>query len=98
MKNVKMWTEGVPIEYDALTQIRNISQLPILAGHIAIMPDVHVGKGAVVGSVIPTVSGITACTPAASRQLCIAVNRPRFPRRSHPRVDLRHHTPGPRRR
>ncbi|MBZ0291020.1 MAG: RtcB family protein [Anaerolineae bacterium] len=54
MENVKMWTEGVPIEYDALTQIRNISQLPILAGHVAIMPDVHVGKGAVVGSVIPT--------------------------------------------
>lgn len=54
MENVKMWTEGVPVEYDALTQIRNISMLPILAGHVAIMPDVHVGKGAVVGSVIPT--------------------------------------------
>lgn len=54
MQNVQMWTEGVPVESDALTQIRNISRLPILAGHIAIMPDVHVGKGAVVGSVIPT--------------------------------------------
>jgi len=32
--------------------------LPILAGHIAIMPDVHMGKGATVGSVIPTRNAI----------------------------------------
>jgi tRNA-splicing ligase RtcB (3'-phosphate/5'-hydroxy nucleic acid ligase) len=54
MENVKMWTEGVPVEPDALTQIKNIASLPILAGHVAIMPDVHLGKGATVGSVIPT--------------------------------------------
>src|ERR1700733_5917360 len=54
MESVKMWTEGVPVETEALQQIRNIAALPILAGHVAIMPDVHVGKGAVVGSVIPT--------------------------------------------
>ena len=46
------------IEFSALDQIRNISQLPILAGHLAIMPDVHMGKGATVGSVIPTRSAI----------------------------------------
>jgi tRNA-splicing ligase RtcB len=54
VKNVKAWTEGVPVEYDAVNQVRNIASLPILAGHVAIMPDVHVGKGATVGSVIPT--------------------------------------------
>lgn len=54
MQNVKMWTDGVPVEPDALTQIRNIASLPILAGHVAVMPDVHLGKGATVGSVIPT--------------------------------------------
>jgi len=46
------------VEQAALVQIMNISQLPILAGHMAIMPDVHMGKGATVGSVIPTRSAI----------------------------------------
>jgi tRNA-splicing ligase RtcB len=54
MDNVKMWTGDMEVEASALEQIFNISQLPILAGHIAIMPDVHMGKGATVGSVIPT--------------------------------------------
>jgi len=56
--NVKMWTGNMGVEQPALEQIINISQLPILAGHIAIMPDVHMGKGATVGSVIPTRSAI----------------------------------------
>jgi tRNA-splicing ligase RtcB len=54
MNNVRFWTEGVPVEHDALNQIRNIASLPIVAGPVAIMPDVHLGKGATVGSVIPT--------------------------------------------
>ena len=54
MKNVHGWTEGVEVDYQALNQIRNIAGLPIVAGHVAIMPDVHLGKGATVGSVIPT--------------------------------------------
>jgi tRNA-splicing ligase RtcB (3'-phosphate/5'-hydroxy nucleic acid ligase) len=54
MENVRFWTEGVPVESGALNQIRNIASLPIVAGHVAIMPDVHLGKGATVGSVIPT--------------------------------------------
>ena len=56
--NVKMWTQNVPVEYDALTQIANMASLPILAGHIAVMPDVHVGIGATVGTVIPTRNAI----------------------------------------
>lgn len=58
MENVKMWTGDMEIEIAAMDQIRNISQLPILAGHMAVMPDVHMGKGATVGSVIPTRSAI----------------------------------------
>lgn len=54
MNNVRFWTEGVPVESGALDQIRNIASLPIVAGHVAVMPDVHIGKGATVGSVIPT--------------------------------------------
>jgi tRNA-splicing ligase RtcB len=56
--NVKMWVGDMEVEQSALDQIFNISQLPVLAGHIAIMPDVHMGKGATVGSVIPTRSAI----------------------------------------
>ncbi len=58
MNNVQSWTEGLAVEYDALQQLRNISTLPILAGHVAVMPDVHLGKGATVGSVIPTIGAI----------------------------------------
>jgi len=56
--NVKMWIGTMEVEQAALEQIMNISQLPVLAGHIAIMPDVHMGKGATVGSVIPTRAAI----------------------------------------
>ena len=52
--NVRTWTHGVPVDEATWTQIRNLAALPILAGPIAIMPDVHLGKGAAVGSVIPT--------------------------------------------
>ncbi len=60
--NVVMWTEGLAIEPQAAQQIFNTSQLPILAGHVAVMPDVHYGKGATVGTVFPTVGAIV---PAA---------------------------------
>lgn len=63
MENVKMWvSDATPIEAQAYDQIQAMSQLPILAGPIAIMPDVHWGKGATVGSVIPTRGAIV---PAA---------------------------------
>ena len=54
MRGVRLWTGDMEVEQEALKQIRNISTLPILAGHIAIMPDVHFGMGTTVGSVIPT--------------------------------------------
>jgi len=37
-----------------LEQARKTARLPIIAGHVALMPDAHVGMGATVGSVIPT--------------------------------------------
>jgi tRNA-splicing ligase RtcB len=61
IKNVKAWVEGVPVEQQSIQQVRNIAALPILAGHVAIMPDVHLGKGATVGSVIPTRGAIIPC-------------------------------------
>jgi len=53
---VKIWTRD--IESDAMRQLLNIAQLPIVHGHVAAMPDVHTGIGATVGSVIPTKQAI----------------------------------------
>lgn len=58
LNNVRAWTTGVEVEHDAVAQIKNIASLPVLAGHVAVMPDVHLGKGATVGSVIPTRAAI----------------------------------------
>ena len=51
---LKVWDEGVAIEEQALQQARNASQLDVVMHHVALMPDAHFGKGATVGSVIPT--------------------------------------------
>ncbi len=58
IKNLKAWTGDLEVEQEAVQQLRNIAALPILAGHVAVMPDVHMGKGATVGSVIPTRAAI----------------------------------------
>ena len=55
---VKMWTQGVPVEAEALQQIENVAKLPIVFKHVAVMPDVHYGIGATIGSVIPTIKAI----------------------------------------
>ncbi len=53
---VKVYTDD--IEPQARQQLVNISRLPIVHHHVAAMPDVHLGIGATVGSVIPTVKAI----------------------------------------
>ena len=55
---IKAWTVGVPFEDSALRQVENVASLPFVQPHIAVMPDVHWGMGATVGSVIPTVGAI----------------------------------------
>jgi tRNA-splicing ligase RtcB len=55
---VKMWTQGVPVEAEAQKQLSNAAKLPIVFKHIAVMPDVHLGIGATIGSVIPTFKAI----------------------------------------
>ena len=49
---VKIWTDDVDPQSQA--QLRNIASLPIVHRHVAAMPDVHLGIGATVGSVIAT--------------------------------------------
>ena len=51
---IKMWTRGVPVEDGARAQLARAAQMPFVFKHVAAMPDVHVGIGATVGSVIPT--------------------------------------------
>ena len=57
-RHVKMWTRGVPVDEQAKTQLANIARMPFVHSHLAVMPDVHVGKGATVGSVIATQGAI----------------------------------------
>lgn len=51
---IKGWVRGVPLEDAAHQQLRNIAAIPFVGPWVAVMPDVHLGKGATVGSVIPT--------------------------------------------
>ncbi|MGE5640301.1 MAG: RtcB family protein [Clostridia bacterium] len=53
---VKVYTDE--IEPQAREQLLNLSKLTIVHHHVAAMPDVHLGIGATVGSVIPTVHAI----------------------------------------
>ena len=59
---IKAWITGVPVEDAARRQLFNIAALPFIHHHVAVMPDVHLGKGATVGSVIATRAAIV---PAA---------------------------------
>lgn len=55
---IKMWTQGVPVEEAAKKQLLNAANLPFIFKWMAAMPDVHLGKGATIGSVIPTKGAI----------------------------------------
>jgi len=50
--NLLSWASE--LDEQTLAQARRTARLPILAGHVALMPDAHLGIGATVGSVIPT--------------------------------------------
>ncbi len=52
--DIKAWTQGVAVGEGALAQLSNMARVPVVHGHVAVMPDVHVGMGATIGSVIPT--------------------------------------------
>jgi tRNA-splicing ligase RtcB len=49
---IKAWTHGVPFEAEAEAQLRRVAALPFIHKWVAVMPDVHAGLGATVGSVI----------------------------------------------
>jgi RNA-splicing ligase RtcB len=56
--NPRLLAWGSDIEPGTIRQAEKTARLPIVAGHVALMPDAHVGIGATVGSVIPTKGAI----------------------------------------
>jgi len=55
---IKAWTVGVQFEAEAEAQLRRVAELPFIHKWVAVMPDVHAGIGATVGSVIATKGAI----------------------------------------
>lgn len=54
-KPIKAWIDHVPpVEKEAMLQLERIAAMPFIYSHIACMPDVHLGIGATIGSVIAT--------------------------------------------
>ncbi len=59
---IKLWSPLEEVEPAAIQQLTNTASLPCVFKHVAVMPDVHLGKGATVGSVVATKGAvIPAC-------------------------------------
>ena len=52
--NPKLISWASDIDDGTIDQAERTARLPFIEGHVALMPDAHVGIGATVGSVIPT--------------------------------------------
>ncbi|MFN8080609.1 MAG: RtcB family protein, partial [Kineosporiaceae bacterium] len=80
---IRMWADPNQVEDAAMRQLRNVTSLPWVHG-LAVMPDVHYGKGATVGSVIamrqaisPAAVGVDiGCGMAAVRTSLTAADLP----------------------
>jgi tRNA-splicing ligase RtcB len=102
---IKAWTRGVSIEAEAIEQLRNVASLPFIHSHVAVMPDVHYGIGATVGSVIPTRGAIVpasvgvdiGCGMAAVRTSLTAAGLPDSLARIRTEIEaaVPHGGPGP---
>ena len=81
---IKAWTRGVQVEDAAKQQLLNLAGMPFIHSHVAVMPDVHWGMGATVGSVIATKGAIIpaavgvdiGCGMAAQRTTLMASDLP----------------------
>jgi len=49
---IRVWAPRHEVDSDAIRQLKAVASLPWVAHHVAVMPDVHVGIGATVGSVV----------------------------------------------
>jgi tRNA-splicing ligase RtcB (3'-phosphate/5'-hydroxy nucleic acid ligase) len=55
---IKIWSELEKVDANAIEQLKNTARMPFVFKHVAAMPDVHLGIGATVGSVIATKKAI----------------------------------------
>jgi tRNA-splicing ligase RtcB (3'-phosphate/5'-hydroxy nucleic acid ligase) len=82
--DIHLWARPSEVEGEALGQLRNVAALPWVFHHVAAMPDVHLGAGATVGSVIamkdavaPAAVGVDiGCGMAAVRTNLVAADLP----------------------
>jgi tRNA-splicing ligase RtcB len=49
---IKLWAPLEEVDSKVIAQLKNVAALPWVAHHVAVMADVHAGRGATVGSVI----------------------------------------------
>ena len=65
---IKAWVKGVPFEDEARQQFENVARMLFIHRHVAAMPDVHLGMGATIGSVIPAKGAIIPAAVGAERR------------------------------
>jgi tRNA-splicing ligase RtcB len=56
--NDRLWSWASDLDAQTRQQAERTSRLPIVSGHVVLMPDAHLGLGATVGSVVPTQGAI----------------------------------------
>ena len=56
--NDKLISWASEIDEQTIGRREKTARLPIVEGHVALMPDAHVGMGATIGSVIPTTGAV----------------------------------------
>jgi tRNA-splicing ligase RtcB len=59
---IRLWAAPHELESNAIAQLKAVASLPWVAHHVAVMPDVHVGRGATVGSVIAMRGAVAPAT------------------------------------
>ena len=74
---VKIWTDRV--EPEAMAQLKNTAALPFVFRHVAAMADVHLGKGATVGSVIATKGALCPAAVGVDIGCGMAARKTSFP-------------------
>lgn len=55
---IKAWVDHVPVDENAMAQVYATADMPFVHRHVALMPDVHWGIGATIGSVVPTIGAV----------------------------------------
>jgi len=84
---VKIWTDEIGPE--AMAQLKNTAALPFVFRHVAAMPDVHLGKGATVGSVVATKGAICPAAVGVDIGCGMAARKSSFPADRLSGVDLK---------